>query len=47
MYYWMDQSTDEIGEALGIPTGTVKSYLARARQRLKERAKSLGIEGLE
>ena len=47
MYYWMDQSIDEIGEALGIPAGTVKSYLARARQRLKERAKSLGIEGME
>jgi RNA polymerase sigma-70 factor, ECF subfamily len=47
MYYWMDQSIDEIGEALGIPAGTVKSYLARARQRLRERAKSLGIEGLE
>jgi RNA polymerase sigma-70 factor (ECF subfamily) len=47
MRYWMDQSIGEIAEALGVPAGTVKSYLARARERLRERAKSLGIEGLE
>jgi len=47
MYYWMDQSIDEIAQGLGVPGGTVKSYLARARQRLRERAKTLGTGGLE
>ncbi len=47
MHYWMDQSIDEIAEALGAPAGTVKSYLARARQRLRERARARGIQGLE
>ena len=47
MHYWMDQSIDAIAETLGVPAGTVKSYLARARARLRERAKTRGIEGLE
>jgi len=47
MHYWMDQSIDAIAETLGVPAGTVKSYLARARARLRERAKARGIEGLE
>ena len=47
LHYWMDQSIDEIGETLGVPAGTVKSYLSRARQRLRERARAQGIRGLE
>jgi RNA polymerase sigma-70 factor (ECF subfamily) len=47
MRYWLDQSIDEIAETLGVPPGTVKSYLSRARQRLRERARARGIEGLE
>jgi RNA polymerase sigma-70 factor, ECF subfamily len=47
LHYWMDQSIDEMAETLGVPAGTVKSYLSRARQRLRERAKAQGIQGLE
>jgi RNA polymerase sigma-70 factor (ECF subfamily) len=37
----------EIGEATGMPEGTVKSYLFRARNLLKERVtKYLGSEEL-
>jgi RNA polymerase sigma-70 factor, ECF subfamily len=32
--YWMDCSLPEIAEVTGVPAGTVKSYLARARQKL-------------
>jgi RNA polymerase sigma-70 factor, ECF subfamily len=44
MHYWLDQSVDEIAQVLDIPAGTVKSYLFRARQQLRKRAQSLGIE---
>lgn len=47
LHYWMDQSVDEIAGTLDVPAGTVKSYLARARVRLRERARARGIEGLE
>ncbi len=46
LYYWMDQSVEEIAATLDVPTGTVKSYLARARARLCERARARGIDGL-
>ena len=47
LHYWMDESVEEIAATLDIPTGTVKSYLARARARLRERARARGIQGLE
>ena len=36
LYYYNDLSTREIGEILEIPVGTVKSCLARAREKLYE-----------
>lgn len=34
--YWLDASVGEIAAVLGVPEGTVKSYLFRGRQRLKK-----------
>ena len=36
LYAWEDQSYAEIAEALGVPTGTVRSRIHRARARLRE-----------
>ncbi len=34
-YYWQEMSVAEIADALVVPEGTVKSYLSRARARLR------------
>jgi RNA polymerase sigma-70 factor (ECF subfamily) len=34
LYYWMGASVSEIGELLGAPENTIKSYLHRARRLL-------------
>ena len=34
--YWEDLAPNAVAELLGIGEGTVKSYLARARARLRE-----------
>jgi RNA polymerase sigma-70 factor, ECF subfamily len=47
LHYWLDTTVEDIAELVGAPAGTVKSYLSRARQRLRERAKAAGIEGVE
>ena len=47
LHYWLDATVEEIAELGGAPAGTVKSYLTRARARLRARAKSAGIEGLD
>lgn len=36
LYYWEELSVDELAELLGIPPGTVKSRLFRARKLLRE-----------
>ncbi len=41
LYHIECMSYEEIGEVTGMPEGTVKSYLFRARTRLKEKVKSL------
>lgn len=44
MYYWLECPVEEISEALCVPAGTVKSYLSRARQLMRERATTHGLE---
>jgi RNA polymerase sigma-70 factor (ECF subfamily) len=43
MHYWLERPVEEIAELMGIPEGTVKSQLFRARNLLKDRlARVLG-----
>ncbi len=42
---WEGLSYAEIAESLGIPVGTVRSRLARSRERLKELTSSIGQSG--
>src|SRR5579871_3170456 len=45
LYHVDDMNYEEIGQATGMPEGTVKNYLFRARQLLKEKVKTyLGKE---
>jgi RNA polymerase sigma factor (sigma-70 family) len=42
-FYWDDRSVDEIAEELDIPSGTVKSRLARGRAALKANLMSMNV----
>lgn len=42
LHYWEELSTAEMAEVLGIPQGTVKTRLLRARERLREAMRELG-----
>jgi RNA polymerase sigma-70 factor (ECF subfamily) len=46
LYYWMDCSIDEISAYISAPAGTIKSYLSRARERMRFELKKLGIEDI-
>lgn len=41
LHYWEQMSTEEIGEIVGVPAGTVKSRLQRGRRLLEEKLRRL------
>src|SRR5262245_1389456 len=44
LYAWEELSYDQIADALGVPVGTVRSRLNRARVRLRELRTTIGRE---
>lgn len=44
LFAWADLSYEEIGLALGVPVGTVRSRLSRARSRMRELLPEFGQE---
>jgi RNA polymerase sigma factor (sigma-70 family) len=47
LFVWGDLSYEQIGESLGIPVGTVRSRLARARTRLRTALAGVMPDGVE
>jgi RNA polymerase sigma-70 factor (ECF subfamily) len=43
LHYWEDMPLGELAEVLGVPTGTVKSRLHRARALLKDAMADLAL----
>ena len=43
LYYFEDQSVSEVSELVGLPQGTIKTHLFRARAHLLSRLESLGL----
>jgi RNA polymerase sigma-70 factor, ECF subfamily len=44
LFAWENLSYDDIADALGVPVGTVRSRLNRARRRLREHGSSKGTQ---
>jgi RNA polymerase sigma-70 factor (ECF subfamily) len=44
LYYWEELSTEEIADVLGIPRGTVKSRLFRAREQVRDAIEVLAVD---
>ena len=47
LHTWADLSDSEIADALGLPIGTVKSRLSRARDRLRNQLGEVGQQAVE
>ena len=47
LHTWADLSDSEIADALGLPIGTVKSRLSRARDRLRNQLGEVGQEAVK
>ena len=45
LFVWEELGYDEIAAALGVPVGTVRSRLNRARMRMRELDHATGREG--
>jgi RNA polymerase sigma-70 factor (ECF subfamily) len=45
LYYFEEQSVTAVADLVGLPEGTIKTHLFRARSRLLARLQSLGIAG--
>lgn len=43
LYYFEERSVEEVASMLGIPQGTVKTHLHRARIALRQKLKDLGL----
>ena len=43
LYYFDEQSVSEVSEQMGLPQGTIKTHLFRARAQLAARLESLGL----
>ena len=43
LHYWEELSTAELGDVLGIPQGTVKTRLWRAREQLRQALRAAGV----
>jgi len=43
LFYLQELSVNEIAQAAGAPTGTVKSWLSRGRERLRQLAQDRGL----
>jgi RNA polymerase sigma-70 factor (ECF subfamily) len=44
LYYYEEQSVEQVAAMLAIPEGTVKTNLHRARAMLGQRLKALGLD---
>jgi len=44
LYYYEEQSVEQVAAMLAIPEGTVKTHLHRARAMLAQRLKALGLD---
>lgn len=47
LHYWEELTTSELAEVLGIPQGTVKTRLFRAREQLRVTLRETGATGLD
>ncbi len=47
LHYWEELTTAELAEVLGIPQGTVKTRLFRAREQLRSTLREAGAGGLD
>ena len=46
LFHFSEMNYEEIGQALDLPVGTVKSHLFRARKKLRERLAAAQMEGI-